>query len=91
MSEAKTQLACKHIAEAEGCLWLRLRPPPQGVPDVLIVGPWGAHVWIEFKAASKSRVRPGQYEFLRGLEKRKAMFWIVHSVEDFVLKLRTVI
>ena len=90
MSEAKTQLDCRDIARTNGCLWLRLRPPPQGLPDALIVTPGGQHVWVEFKAA-RGRVRPGQYDMLAELAKRQAMFWIIRDTEDFANKLRVVL
>ena len=90
MSEAKTQLDCRDLARASGCLWLRLRPPPKGLPDALIVAPGGRHVWVEFKAV-RGRVRPGQHEMLAELEKRKALFWIIRDTEDFANKLRTVL
>jgi len=90
MSEAKTQLDCRDLARASGCLWLRLRPPPKGLPDALIVAPGGRHVWVEFKAV-RGRVRPGQHEMLAELEKRKALFWIIRDTEDFTNKLRTVL
>ena len=90
MSEAKTQLDCRDLARASGCLWLRLRPPPQGLPDALIVTPGGRHVWVEFKAP-KGWLRAGQRDMLAELAKRHAMFWIIRDTEDFANKLRAVL
>jgi len=87
MKEAKIQLDCKEIAEHSGCLWVRLRPPPAGVPDVLIVTPQGKHIWVEFKTPN-GPTRALQHRFARQLENRRVLHWFIKSTDDFDIRLQ---
>ena len=87
MSETKIQAACRKIALGAGCLWLRLRPPPAGVPDVLLVTLSGNHIWIEFKTPSGA-TRARQVLFAKELARLRAMHWYIRDVDSFIAALR---
>lgn len=87
MKESKIQSECKDIAEHSGCLWIRLRPPPAGIPDVLIITPQGRHIWVEFKTPN-GPTRALQHRFARDLEARRVLHWFIRDADDFDIRIQ---
>jgi len=83
MKEAAIDLKCREEALLRGGMLMRLRPPPQGVPDRLLLMPGGHAVFIEFKTAT-GRVQPGQRDFLKELSRMQVPWRVVRSVEEFM-------
>ena len=50
------------------CDFISMNPPPvQGFPDVLIIGPKGQHIYLEFKAHEWSEHQPNQDFWIKRL------------------------
>lgn len=61
--EASLQTYVTRLAKRKGCLVLRLRPPPAGVPDLLLIAPDGRVVFLELKSR-RGRLRAAQQQFI---------------------------
>lgn len=82
MREAAIDKRCHEEALLRGGVLMRLRPPPQGVPDRLLLMPGGQVVFVEMKTATGS-VRPGQKLFLQELSRMQVPWRIVRSLDEF--------
>lgn len=80
--ESEVEAAIGRYATAKGCIWWKLvSPSMRGVPDRLIVTPYGVTGWLELKAKGKKpeplqKVRQGELA-----ERRAPVHW-VDNVED---------
>jgi hypothetical protein len=82
VKEAGIDKKCREATLLRGGMLLRLRPPPQGVPDRLLLMPGGHVVFVEFKTAT-GRVWPGQRDFLQALSGMRVPWRVVRSVDEF--------
>jgi hypothetical protein len=82
MKESAIDKRCHEEALLRGGMLMRLRPPPQGVPDRLLLMPGGHVVFIEMKTAI-GRVQPGQRDFLKELSRMRVPWRIIRSVDEF--------
>jgi VRR-NUC domain len=82
MREALIDQKCFKEALLRGGMLMRLRPPPAGVPDRLLLMPGGHVVFIEMKTAT-GRVQPGQRDFMAELSRMKVPWRVIRSFEEF--------
>jgi hypothetical protein len=82
MKEAAIDKRCHEEVLLRGGMLMRLRPPPQGVPDRLLLMPGGHVVFIEMKTPT-GRVQPGQRDFLKGLSRMRVPWRVIRSVDEF--------
>jgi hypothetical protein len=83
MREAAIDKRCYEEALLRGGMLMRLRPPPAGVPDRLLMMPGGHVVFVEMKTA-KGLVMPGQKLFLKELSRMKVPWRVIRSIDEFV-------
>ena len=83
MKEAAIDKRCYEEALLRGGMLMRLRPPPQGVPDRLLMMPGGHVVFVEMKTA-KGLIMPGQKLFLKELTRMKVPWRVIRSIDEFV-------
>jgi hypothetical protein len=73
---------CFKEARLRGGELIRLRPPPQGILDRLLLMPGRHVVFIEMKTAT-GRVQPGQRDFMAELSRMKVPWRVIRSFEEF--------
>jgi VRR-NUC domain len=83
MKEAAIDKRCYEEARLRGGMLMRLRPPPQGVPDRLLLMPGGHVVFVEMKTPT-GRVQPGQRDFMKELSRMKVPWRVIRSLDEFV-------
>jgi hypothetical protein len=81
--ESALDKKCYEEVLLRGGMLMRLRPPPQGVPDRLLLLPGGHVVFVEMKI-STGRVQPGQRDFLKELSRMKVPWRVIRSFDEFV-------
>lgn len=86
--ERKTENASRKLAEARGCLLLKL-DTLTGIPDRALLAPGGKIVFVEFKAPGK---KPSKIQQHRHAELRALGFQVevIDSVADFEALLNSV-
>jgi VRR-NUC domain len=82
VKEAAIELKCREETLLRGGMLIKLKPPPQGVPDRLLLMPGGHVVFIEMKTAI-GRVQPGQRDFLKELTRMKVPWRVIRSIDEF--------
>ena len=58
----------------------------RGCPDIILILPTGQFVGIEVKS-EKGKQSEYQIDFQKQIEKSNAQYWLIHSVEELLIKL----
>lgn len=80
--ERSIEATCCAYAQDKGCLVMKLRPPPSGIPDRLMLLPNGVVLFVEFKRQGEG-LKPKQIEFRGELVKRRGQFLVCNDVDFF--------
>jgi hypothetical protein len=74
---------CYEEALLRGGRLLRLRPPPAGIFDRLLLMPGGHAVFIEMKTAT-GQLNAAQREFKQDLIRMRVPWRVIRSIDEFV-------
>lgn len=83
MKEASIDKKCREETLLRGGVLLRLRPPPAGVPDRLLLMPGGHVIFIEFKTAT-GELQTMQRRFLKDLSRMRVNYQVMRTVDEFI-------
>lgn len=83
MKEADLDRKCYEETRLRGGLLIRLRPPPAGVCDRLLLMPGGHAIFIEFKTLT-GRVQPAQRDFMADLTRMRVPHRVMRTLDEFV-------
>ena len=83
MREADLDRKCHEEAALRGGKLIRLRPPPAGVCDRLLLMPRGHLIFIEFKTLT-GRVQPAQRDFMADLTRMRVPHRVMRTFDEFV-------
>lgn len=81
--EALIDLKCHTETRLRGGRLIRLRPPPAGICDRLLLMPGGHVVFVEMKTAT-GRVQPLQRDFIADLTRMRIAHRVVRSLDEFM-------
>lgn len=82
MKESALDHMCHEEACIRGGMLIRLRPPPAGICDRLLLMPGGHVIFIEFKTLT-GRVQPAQRNFMADLTRTRVPHRVVRSFDEF--------
>lgn len=80
--ERSIEAACCKYARDNGCIVLKLTPPPRGVPDRVVLLPGGKEAFIEFKRPG-GKLRPAQARFIAELQLHGCRVMVFDDVSRF--------
>ncbi len=80
--ERSIEAACVRYAKSKGCIVLKLRPPPRGVPDRLFLLPKGRVWFVEFKRPD-GRMTGSQMALYLRLSSERYHIDVCRTVEHF--------
>lgn len=83
MKEAEIDKKCREETLLRGGVLVRLRPPPAGICDRLLLMPGGHVIFIEFKTAS-GQLNAAQRQFLKDLVRMRVPHRVMRTVEEFI-------
>ena len=83
MSESAIDAQCRAETVLRGGVLMRLRPPPMGVCDRLLMMPGGHVMFIEMKTPT-GFVQPGQRLFMKDLTRMRVPWRVIRSFDEFV-------
>lgn len=83
MLEAQIDKKCHEETKLRGGRLLRMRPPPAGIFDRLLLMPGGHFCFVEMKT-STGQLNAAQREFKQDLIRMRIPWRVVRSVDEFV-------
>jgi hypothetical protein len=83
MKEAELDKKCREETLLRGGVLIRLRPPPAGICDRLLLMPGGHVIFVEFKTPIGG-LRTKQNEFLKDLTRMRVPYRVTRTVEEFI-------
>ena len=84
--ESKIDVKCHEETVLRGGRLIRLRPPPAGIFDRLLLMPGGHFCFVEMKTAT-GQLNAMQREFKQDLIRMRIPWRVIRSVEEFNLLL----
>ena len=83
MLEREIDKKCHEEAQLRGGRLIRLRPPPAGIFDRLLLMPGGHFCFVEMKTAT-GQLNAMQREFKQDLIRMRIPWRVVRSVNEFI-------